>query len=98
MQTRLLAAEVLAALSDSVILIFGGTYMSCQKGANNMLQRRTYSMHKGRPLVKLMLVVTITECIVHAWIHILLIVKITTRELQNVSLTVIQYQSAVTEG
>ena len=39
-------------------------YIYCQKSANNVLQRRTYSVHKGRPLLKLLLVVTTTGYIV----------------------------------
>ena len=64
MHTRPLAAELLADQLDRGILILDGTYIYCQKGANNMLQRRTYSMQKGRLLVKLMLVVTTTGYIV----------------------------------
>ena len=62
--TRLLAAELLADQPGRSILILDGTYIYCQKSANNMLQTRTYSMHKGRPLVKPMLVVTTTGYIV----------------------------------
>ena len=64
MHTRPLAAELLADQSGCPVLIFDSTYIYCQKNANNMLQRRTYSMHKGRPLVKPMLVVTTTGCII----------------------------------
>ena len=59
--TRSLAAELLADQPGRAILILDGTYIYCQKSANNMLQRRTYSMQKGRPLVKPMLVVTTTR-------------------------------------
>ena len=58
MHTCSLAAELLADYPDGAILILDGTYIYCQKSANNMLQRRTYSTHKGRSLVKPMLVVT----------------------------------------
>ena len=64
MHTRPLATELLADQLGRAILILDGTYIYCQKSANNMLQRRTYSMHKGRPLVKPMLVVTTTGYIV----------------------------------
>ena len=64
MHTRPLAAQLLADHPDCAILILDGTSIYCQKNANNMLQRRTYSMHKGRSLVKLMLVVTTTGYIV----------------------------------
>ena len=64
MHTRPLAAELLADQPGRAILILDGTYIYCQKSANNMLQRRTYRMQKGRPLVKPMLVVTTTGYIV----------------------------------
>ncbi|CAF2050509.1 unnamed protein product [Rotaria magnacalcarata] len=44
--------------SDQAILILDGTYCYIQKSSNNLLQRRTYSMHKGRPLVKPMMIVS----------------------------------------
>ena len=56
--------ELLSDQPDRAILILDGTYIYCQKNANNVLQRRTYSMHKGRPLLKLVLVVTTTGYIV----------------------------------
>ena len=40
------------------------TYIYFQKSANNLLQRRTYSMQKGRPLIKPMLITTTTGYIV----------------------------------
>ncbi|CAF4463173.1 unnamed protein product [Rotaria socialis] len=64
LHTRPLASELLAGQSDRAILILDGTYIYCQKSANNLLQRRTYSMHKGRPLVKPMLITTTTGYIV----------------------------------
>ena len=48
--TRPLAMELLSDRPDRAILILDGTYIYCQKSANNVLQRRTYSMHKGRAL------------------------------------------------
>ena len=62
--TRSLAMELLSDQPDRAILILDGTYIYCQKSANNVLQRRTYSMHKGRPLLKPLLVVTTTGYIV----------------------------------
>ena len=47
-------------LSDSVILILDGTYIYIQKSSKNNVQRRCYSMHKHRPLVKPMVIVTTT--------------------------------------
>ena len=56
--------ELLSDQPDCSILILDGTYIYCQKSANNVLQWRTYSMHKGRPLLKPLLVVTTTGYIV----------------------------------
>ena len=62
--TRPLAMELLSDQPDRAILILDGAYIYCQKSANNVLHRRTYSMHKGRPLLKPLLVVTTTGYIV----------------------------------
>ena len=40
------------------IIILDGTYIYVQKSYNNVLQRRTYSVHKGKPLVKPMMIVS----------------------------------------
>ncbi|CAF3851156.1 unnamed protein product, partial [Rotaria sp. Silwood1] len=37
---------------DKAIIILDGTYIYVQKSGNNLLQRRTYSLHKGRALIK----------------------------------------------
>lgn len=47
-------------LSDSAILILDGTYIYIQKSTKNKVQRKCYSMHKHRPLIKPMVVVTTT--------------------------------------
>ncbi|CAF1418557.1 unnamed protein product [Rotaria magnacalcarata] len=39
---------------DQVVLIADGTYFFCQKSSNNEFQRRTYSQHEHRHLVKSM--------------------------------------------
>ncbi|CAF3216884.1 unnamed protein product [Rotaria sp. Silwood2] len=62
--TRPLASELLADQPDRAILILDGTYIYFQKSANNVLQRRTYSMHKGKSLIKPMLITTTTGYIV----------------------------------
>lgn len=49
---------------DSIILVWDGTYIYIQKSADHKFKRHTYSMHKGRPLVKPMMVVTTTGAIV----------------------------------
>ena len=53
-------AKILLGKNDSskAILILDGTYCYIQKSSNNLLQRRTYSLHKGRPLVKPMMIVS----------------------------------------
>ncbi|CAF1556584.1 unnamed protein product [Rotaria magnacalcarata] len=56
--TRPLAKRILADGEDKAILILDGTYIYIQKSAHNMLQRKTYSTHKGRPLVKTMMIVS----------------------------------------
>ncbi|CAF1017982.1 unnamed protein product [Brachionus calyciflorus] len=37
---------------DQFVIIADGTYCYCQKSSNNMVQRKLYSGHKKRPLVK----------------------------------------------
>ena len=64
LHTRPLATRLLADQAGRAILILDGTYIYFQKSANNLLQQRTFSLHKGKPLVKLMLVVTTTGYIV----------------------------------
>jgi len=58
--TRPFAKELFSAGEDSVILVADGTYVYIQKSSNYSFQRRTYSLHKGRPLVKPMMLVTTT--------------------------------------
>ena len=64
LHTRPLASELLADRPGRAILVLDGTYIYFQKSANNLLQRRTYSMQKGRPLIKPMLITTTTGYIV----------------------------------
>lgn len=51
-----IATELLTNEPDQVVLIADGTYLYCQKSSNNEFQRRTYSNHKHRHLVKPMIV------------------------------------------
>ncbi|CAF2624748.1 unnamed protein product [Rotaria sp. Silwood2] len=53
-------AKILLGDNDpnKCIIILDGTYCYIQKSANNLLQRRTYSLHKGKPLVKPMMIVS----------------------------------------
>lgn len=58
--TRTLAQRLLADGHDQAILVLDGTYIYITKSGNFQFQRRSYSIHKGRPLVKLMVIVTTT--------------------------------------
>ena len=63
--TRQLAKELFSDLTDNpAILVLDGTYIYIQKSANFRFQRRSYSLHKHRALVKPMVVVTTTGYIV----------------------------------
>jgi hypothetical protein len=53
-------AKTLFGSGTEALLVLDGTYIYIQKSGNFQFQRRTYSMHKGRPLVKPMVVVTTT--------------------------------------
>ena len=57
--TRPLAQKLFGNESSSqVILVLDGTYIYIQKSNNFAFQRRSFSFHKGRPLMKPMIVVT----------------------------------------
>ena len=58
--TRALAQSLLAENSDQAILVLDGTYIYIHKSNNFQFQRRSYSLHKGRPLVKPMVIVSTT--------------------------------------
>ena len=59
--TRPLAQELFGSFTDQkAIAVFDGTYIYIQKSNNFQFQRKSYSLHKGRPLVKPM-VVTSTD-------------------------------------
>lgn len=63
--TRPLAQELFGDLiSKPAILVLDGTYIFIQKSNNFHFQRRSYSMHKHRCLVKPMMVVTTSGYIV----------------------------------
>lgn len=64
--TRPLAKELFTRTmtENPAILVLDGTYIYVQKSGNFSFSRRSYSLHKHRPLVKLMLVVTTTGYIV----------------------------------
>ncbi|XP_056001835.1 uncharacterized protein LOC125657084 [Ostrea edulis] len=59
--TRQLAQTLFGNIEkNQAILVLDGTYIYTAKSNNFHYQRRSYSMHKGRPLVKPMVIVTTT--------------------------------------
>ena len=52
------ANTLLTNNNQQVVVVMDGTYLYLQKSANNELQRRTYSTHKHRHLVKPMIITT----------------------------------------
>ena len=57
--TRPLTQQLLADDDQmNAIIILDGTYVYIQKSYNNTLQRRTFSLHKGKSLVKPMMIVS----------------------------------------
>ena len=53
-QTRT-ATQLMADGDGQVILVMDGTYLYIQKSSNNEFQRRSFSMHKHRNLIKPMI-------------------------------------------
>ena len=51
---------------DKAIIILDGKYLYVQKSSNNLLQCRTYSLHKGRALIKPMMFVSTDGYIISA--------------------------------
>ena len=41
---------------DQAIIVMDGTYLYLQKSSNNEFQRRSFSMHKHRNLIKPMII------------------------------------------
>ncbi|CAH2092630.1 unnamed protein product [Euphydryas editha] len=60
MHTRPFAKELFCPNEEKVIVVADGTYIYIEKSGNYRFQRRTYSLHKGRPLVKPMMIVSTT--------------------------------------
>ena len=59
--TRQLAKTLFTDVSDDqAILVLDGTYIYIHKSANFKFQRKSFSIHKGRPLVKPMVIVSTT--------------------------------------
>ena len=44
--------------SNKVIIILDRTYVCTKKSSNNLLQKRTYSLYKGKPFVEPMMVIS----------------------------------------
>ena len=62
--TRPLVKHMFAQPGEGkTIIILDGTYLYSQKGSNNLLQRRKYSLHKGHALIKT------SDVRLHQWIH-----------------------------
>ena len=55
------SSKILYEVSEeSIVTIWDGTYVYIEKSSNYSFQKKTYSMHKNRPLVKLMMIVSST--------------------------------------
>ncbi|XP_048741615.2 uncharacterized protein LOC125655389 [Ostrea edulis] len=63
--TRPLAQQILSNVTSApAILVLDGTHIYIQKSGNYTFSRRSFSMHKRRPLLKPMMIVSTTEYIV----------------------------------
>ena len=63
-----IATQLMAERDDPVIIIMDDTYLFVQKFSDNIFQRRSYSMHKHRNLVKPMIITaTASECSVYLY-------------------------------
>jgi len=51
-----IASKLMADKDDQVIVVMDGTYLYVQKSTNNEFQRRSFSMHKHRNLIKPMII------------------------------------------
>ena len=61
--TTAVAKELLTHTDDQVCLVMDGTYLYIQKSSYHAFQRRTFSMHKHRNLVKAMIICTTVRII-----------------------------------
>ena len=55
--TRSVAKQLLTGGNDAAVLVLDSTYIYVQKSTNNLLQRKLFSFHKNRPLIKPMMIV-----------------------------------------
>jgi hypothetical protein len=64
--TTSFSKELFETVGDQLIVVVDGTYVFIQKSGNYSFQKMSYSMHKGRHLLKMMMIVTtsgrIVEC------------------------------------
>lgn len=58
--SRPLATQLFTSSDNNVVLVADGTYIYIEKSGDYLFQRRSFSLHKGRPLLKPMVVVTTT--------------------------------------
>ena len=45
-------------IEDEIVTVWDGTYIYIQKSSNYSFTKKTYSIHKNRPLVKMMVIVS----------------------------------------
>lgn len=58
-----ISSKLLVDRDDQVIIVMDGTYLFVQKSRDNKFQRRSFSMHKHRNLIKPMLITaTVSKC------------------------------------
>ena len=50
-----ISSQLMTDHDDQVIIVMDGTYLFIQKSSNNSFQRRSFSMHKYRNLIKPMI-------------------------------------------
>ena len=56
------ASELMTERDDQVIIVMDGTYLFVQKSSDNNFQRRSFSMHKHRHLIKQMIITATVSC------------------------------------
>ena len=56
------ASQLMAGRDDQLIIVMDSTYLYLQKSNNNEFQRRSFSMHKHRNLIKPMIIAA-TVCV-----------------------------------
>ncbi|CAF4831241.1 unnamed protein product [Rotaria sp. Silwood2] len=64
--TRTLAKQLLTGGNDAATLVLDSIYLYVQKSTNNLLQRKRFSLHKNRPLIKPMMIMATDAYIISA--------------------------------